>query len=134
VRKLEKQEIGLQIEEDINEISRLIWDYFDKKYIGMLLNKVDGYRSECNMNECKEAQLIQAMMPFLPEQRKMLGRIVDILMYNQVVEKSIEEHESMNTFFRDENKEKEEIKKVLFKVIMIKALMTIDQVKQQRSY
>lgn len=131
---MEKQEIGLQIEEDINEISRLIWDYFDKKYIGMLLNKVDGYRSQCNMNECKEAQLIQAMMPFLPDQRKILGKIVDLLMYNQVVEKSIEEHESINTLFRDENKEKEEIKKIVFKVIMIKALMAIDQVKQQRSY
>ena len=131
---MEKQKIGLQIEEDINEISRLIWDYFDKKYIGMLLNKVDGYRSQCNMNECKEAQLIQAIVPFLPDQRKMLGKVVDLLMYNQVVEKSIEEHESINTFFRDEDKEKEEIKKILFKIIMIKALMTIDQIKQQRSY
>ena len=130
---MEKQKIGLQIEEDINEISRLIWDYFDKKYIGMLLNKVDGYRSQCNMNECKEAQLIQAIVPFLPDQRKMLGKVVDLLMYNQVVEKSIEDHESINTFFRDEDKDKEEIKKILFKIIMIKALMTIDQVKQQRS-
>ena len=132
MRNLEKQEIASQIQEDINEISRLVWDYLDKKYMNMIYNKVDGYRNEGAISECKEAQLLQAMMPFLPEQKKMLGVLVDVLTYNQVIEKSIEEHEGTSSLLRDSNKEKEDIKKLLYKVIMIKALMTVEQMKQNR--
>ena len=132
MRNLEKQEITLQIQEDINEISRLVWDYLDKKYMSMIWNKVDGYRNEGEIKECKEAQLLQAIMPFLPEQKKMLGLLVDVLTYNQVIEKSMEEHEGISSLLRDNNKEKEDIKKLLYKVIMIKALMTVEQMKQNR--
>lgn len=132
MRNLEKQEIASQIQEDINEISRLVWDYLDKKYMSMIYNKVDGYRNEGAISECKEAQLLQAIMPFLPEQKKMLGVLVDVLTYNQVIERSIEEHEGISSLLRDNNKEKEDIKKLLYKVIMIKALMTVEQMKQNR--
>ena len=132
MRNLEKQEIASQIQEDINEISRLVWDYLDKKYMSMIYNKVDGYRNEGAISECKEAQLLQAIMPFLPEQKKMLGVLGDVLTYNQVIERSIEEHEGISSLLRDNNKEKEDIKKLLYKVIMIKALMTVEQMKQNR--
>ena len=132
MRNLEKQEIASQIQEDINEISRLVWDYLDKKYMSMIYNKVDGYRNEGTISECKEAQLLQAIMPFLPEQKKMLGVLVDVLTYNQVIEKSIEENEGISSLLRDSNREKEDIKKLLYKVIMIKALMTVEQMKQSR--
>ena len=132
MRNLEKQEITLQIQEDMNEISRLVWDYLDKKYMRMIWNKVDGYRNEGAIKECKEAQLLQAIMPFLPEQKKMLGLLVDVLTYNQVIEKSMEEHEGISSLLRDNDKEKEDLKKLLYKVIMIKALMTVEQMKQNR--
>ena len=132
MKGLEKQEITLQIQEDLNEMSRLVWDYLDKKYVSMLWKKLDGYRSECAINECKEAQLLQAIMPFLPEQKKVLGLIVDVLTYNQVIERSMQDHESILSLLRDENKEKEDLKKLLYKVIMIKALMTMEQMKQSR--
>ena len=50
--------------------------------MSMIWNKVDGYRNEGEIKECKEAQLLQAIMPFLPEQKKMLGLLVDVLTHN----------------------------------------------------
>lgn len=124
---MEKNEIALNIEEDINEISRLVWGYIDQKYIGNIRNKIRGYRSECETNLCKEAQLIQAVMPFMPEERGILQLIVDAMVYNDVIEKSLEEHHELETFYRDENKEREQLKKLAYKLVMVKLIQMVEE-------
>ena len=131
MRKVEKQEIIMNIEQDLNEMSRLIWNYIDEKYIGVIKHKVDGYRSECQGNLCKEAQLIQAMMPFLPEQRNILQLILDAMIYNEVIERSLEEHKELGSFYRDEYKEREQLKKLVYKLVMVKLIRTIEDMSEK---
>lgn len=121
----------MNIEQDLNEMSRLIWNYIDEKYIGVIKHKVDGYRSECQGNLCKEAQLIQAMMPFLPEQRNILQLILDAMIYNEVIERSLEEHKELGSFYRDENKEREQLKKLVYKLVMVKLIRTIEDMSEK---
>ena len=125
---MEKNEIALNVEQDLNEISRLIWDYVDKKYIVTLKGKLDGYRSECEGNLCKEAQLLQAIMPFMPEERGVLQLMIDAIVYNDVIEKSLEEHHELQRFYRDENKKNEQIKKLVYKLVMVKLIQMVENV------
>lgn len=125
---MEKDEITLNLEQDLNEIASLIWGYMDKKYIGAIKKKIDGYRSESEANMCKEAQLLQALMPFLPDENKILQLIVDAMVYNDVIEKSLAEHEELTTLYRDENKDCQQLKKLVYKLIMFKLIKTIENV------
>ena len=125
--KVKEQNKIINIEQDLNEISKLIWNYLDEKYIGVIKHRVDGYRSECESHLCKEAQLIQAVMPFLPEEKKLLQLIVDAIVYNEIIEKTFIDHKELTRLYRDDNKEKEQVKKLVYKLIMMKLLMTLDQ-------
>ena len=127
VSKVKEQNKIINIEQDLNEISKLIWNYLDEKYIGVIKHRVDGYRSECESHLCKEAQLIQAVMPFLPEEKKLLQLIVDAIVYNEIIEKTFIDHKELTRLYRDDNKEKEQVKKLVYKLIMMKLLMTLDQ-------
>lgn len=122
------QEQIINFEQDLNEISRLIWNYLDEKYIGAIKHRVEGYRSECEAHLCKEAQLIQSVMPFLPEERKILQLIMDAIVYNEIIERTFDEHNVLTRLYRDENKEREQVKKLAYKLIMVKLLMTVEQI------
>ena len=124
---MEKQELIANIEQDLNEIGRLIWKYIDEKYIGSIKQEVEGYRSECEVNLCKEAQLIQAVMPFLPQERQILQLVLDAIIYNDVIDKSLEKHQELTSFYRDENKDREQLKKLVYKLIMVKLIKTMEQ-------
>ena len=125
---MERDEIILNFEQDLNEIAGLIWAYMDQKYISAIKNKIDGYRGECEANLCKEAQLMQALMPFLPEENHVLQMLVDALVYNDVIDKSLEEHKELTTLYRDENKERQQLKKLVYKLIMFKLIKTIEDI------
>ena len=128
---MEKDEIALNFEQDLNEIAGLIWGYMDQKYIRVIKSKIDGYRGECEAHLCKEAQLLQALMPFLPEESNILQMIIDALIYNDVIDKSLEEHQELSTLYRDENKERQQIKKLVYKLIMFKLIKTIENVSEK---
>lgn len=125
---MEKDEIALNFEQDLNEIAGLIWAYMDQKYISAIKNKIDGYRGECEANLCREAQLMQALMPFLPEESHILQMLIDALVYNDVIDKSLEEHKEFATLYRDENKERQQLKKLVYKLIMFKLIKTIENI------
>lgn len=124
---MEKDELTVNLEQDLNEISALIWGYMDKKYITQLRTKLNGYRNECEANLCKEAELIRAMMPFMPEQKKMLQFMVDAIIYNDMIEKSFGEHKELQELYRDNNKEKEQLKKLMYKLIAFKLMTAIEK-------
>ncbi|MBE6023857.1 MAG: hypothetical protein E7231_11615 [Cellulosilyticum sp.] len=129
---MEKKEIMLSMEQDLNEISKLIWNYIDEKYIGSFRHTINGYRSECESNLGKEAQLIQAIMPFLPDEKGILQLILDAMMYNDLIDRSLREHQELTTFYRDENKEREQIKKLACKLIMVKLIKTIEDMNYRK--
>ena len=125
---MEKDQITLNFEEDLNEIVGLIWNYMDQKYISAIKNKLDGYRGECEANLGKEAQLMQALMPFLPGESHILQLLIDALIYNDVIDRSLEEHQEFAVLYRDENAERQQLKKLVYKIIMFKLIKTIENI------
>lgn len=125
---MEKDQMTLNFEQDLNEIVGLIWNYMDQKYISALKSKLDGYRGECEANLCKEAQLMQALMPFLPQESPILQLIIDALVYNDVIDRSLEEYQEFAVLYRDENPERQQLKKLVYKLIMFKLIKTIEDI------
>ena len=99
----------------------------DEKYICTLKNKLDGYRSECESNLGKEAQLIQALMPFLPNERYYLQLVVDAMVYNDMIERFFSVNKEVSTLYRDDNKERETLKKLAYKLIAFKLITAIEK-------
>jgi len=124
---MEKQELNFNLEEDLNEIAGLIRGYMDEKYIGTLKGRLEGYRSECESNMCKEAQLIQAIIPFMPGESQMLQLIVDAMVYNDMIDKCFMKNKELTSLYRDENKEKENLKKLVYKIIIFKLITTVER-------
>nr|WP_302598639.1 hypothetical protein [uncultured Cellulosilyticum sp.] len=124
---MEKDELTVNLEQDLNEISALIWGYMDKKYISQFRQRLSGYRSECENNLCREAELLRAVMPFMPEQKRLLQFIVDAIIYNDMIEKSFNEHKELQDLYRDDNKEKEQLKKLMYKLIAFKLMTAIEK-------
>lgn len=125
---MEKGEMIASLEQDINEVANLIWLYMDKKYVSQIKCKLDGYRRSCEQNLSREAQLLKAMMPFVPEGSKILQVILDLMLYNDMIEKSFEEYTELNTLYRDDNKDLEQVKKLMYKVIMFKLITVIENI------
>lgn len=128
---MEKDEVTFNLEQDLNEIARLIWGYMDEKYVGSLKNKLVGYRTECEQNLCKEAQLIKAMIPFLPNESRFLQLIVDAIVYNDMIDKGFMTKEEITSLYRDENKEKEQLKKLVYKLILFKLIVTVEGIESK---
>jgi hypothetical protein len=124
---MEKELVTLNLERDLNEIAALIWGYMDKTYISQLKGKINEYRQECSNNLCSEAQLIRALVPFMAEEKKALESIVDIMIYNDMIEKSFKEYEELAGLYRDENKDKENLKKLTYKLILFKLITAIEK-------
>lgn len=125
--KMEKELVTLNLERDLNEIASLIWGYMDNTYIRNLKHKIDGYRQECKGNLCKEGQLIRALIPFMTEEKKVLEFIIDLMTYNDIIEKSFTEYEVLSNLYRDENKEREKFKKLTYKLILFKLITAIEK-------
>lgn len=124
---MEKELVVRNLEEDLNEIAALIWRYMDEKYISELKNKINGYREECNANLCSEAQLIRALIPFMAEEQKVLEFLVDLIVYNDMIEKSFRDYEELQNLYRDDNKDKEKMKKLTYKLILFKLITAIEK-------
>ena len=122
-----KDEVAINLEQDLNEISNLIWGYMDKKYLTDFRHKLNGYRKECEANLCKEAELMRAMIPFMPEQKNVLQLIIDAIVYNDMIEKSFNEYTDLQNLYRDENQEKQKAKKLLYKLIAFKIITAVEK-------
>lgn len=127
---MEKDELAINLERDLNEIAALIWGYVDQKYIGTIKRQIDGYRNESQAHMCKEAQLLQALIPFVPEENRIFQMLFDAIIYNDVIERSFAEHRELETLYRDEDKDKQQLKKLVYKLIMFKLIKTIEQVSE----
>ena len=124
---MENEDFVVNIEQDLAEIAGLIWGYMDKKYISQMKRQLDGYRQSCEENLCKEAQLLRAMIPFMPEESKLIQMVVDAIIYNDMIEKGLEEHEELGRLYRDENKERENLKKLVYKLVLFKLVTAIEK-------
>ena len=124
---MEKELVTRNLEKDLNEIANLIWGYMDKKYISELKNKINGYREECNANLCSEAQLIRSLVPFMNEEKKVLEFVIDLIIYNDIIERSFRDYEELQSLYRDENKDKENLKKLTYKLILFKLITAVEK-------
>lgn len=121
------EQVALNLEKDLNEIAALIWGYMDKKYISELKNKINGYRQECRENLGSEAQLIRALIPFMAEEKKVLELVLDLIIYNDMIERSFKEYDALTNLYRDEDGDKEKLKKLTYKLILFKLITVIEK-------
>lgn len=124
---MENEDFVVNLEQDLAEIAGLIWGYMDKKYISQMKRQLDGYRQSCEENLCKEAQLLRAMIPFMPEESKLIQMVVDAIIYNDMIEKGLEEHQELGNLYRDENKDKENLKKLVYKLVLFKLVTAVEK-------
>ncbi len=124
---MEKELVVLNLERDLNEIASLIWGYMDKTYISDLKGKINGYRQACKEDLCKEAQLIRSLIPFMTEEKKMLEFVIDLIIYNDMIERSFKDYQVLSNLYRDENKDRENLKKLTYKLILFKLITAIEK-------
>lgn len=124
---MENEDFVVNLEQDLTEIAGLIWGYMDKKYISQMKRQLDGYRQSCEENLSKEAQLLRSVIPFMPEESKMIQMIVDAIIYNDMIERGLEEHQELGRLYRDENKDKENLKKLVYKLVLFKLVTAIEK-------
>lgn len=81
------QFMRINLERDMNEIVKLIKGYMTKTYINELTQEVFRCEEVCSHNRSKEVQLLEALIPFLPvEKRGMLEKVGQMLKYEQVAD------------------------------------------------
>ncbi len=124
---MEKELIALDLERDLNEIATLIWGYMDKTYISDLKKKLNGYRQECQNNLCREGQLMRALIPFMQEEKSILEFVIELIVYNDMIERTFNDYEELTNLYRDENKERETLKKLTYKLILFKLITAIEK-------
>lgn len=125
---MDKNELTVNLEQDLNEISGLIWKYMDDKYLREFKNKIQAYKQNARQNMSKEAQFLQALIPFMPNESKVLDKMLEAVIYNDMIEKGFTEYKELSTLYRDENKEREQIKKLMYKLILFKLIQVIESV------
>lgn len=123
---MNKDEIAVHVEEDLTEIVGLIAEYIDKKYITQIKHELNGFRKECENDMCKEGQLIKAMIPFVSEKAPLLQNVVDLIVYNDMIEKSFQKHSDLSKLYRDDNADKQEVKKLMYKLVLFKFITMIE--------
>lgn len=121
------EDMMVNLEQDLTEIAGLIWGYMDKKYISHIKEELDMYRQSCEQNLCKEGQLLRAMIPFAPGESKLLQTVLDIIIYNDMIEKSFEEHQELSRLYRDENEDRQQLKKLMYKLILFKLVTAVEK-------
>ena len=123
---MNKDEIAVHVEEDLTEIVGLIAEYIDKKYITQIKNELNGFRKECENDICNEGQLIKAMIPFVSDKAPILQSVVDLIVYNDMIEKTFETHNDLSKLYRDDNEDRQEIKKLMYKLVLFKFIKMIE--------
>ncbi len=124
---MENEILSIHLEEDLTEIAALIWNYMDNKYISQMKAKLEGYRHDCEQTLCKEGQLIKAVMPFVPQESKLLQFVLDMIIYNDMIERTLSENRQLEKLYRDDNSERQQLKKLVYKLILFKLVTAIEK-------
>ncbi len=126
---MNNDEIAVHLEEDLTEIVGLIAEYIDKKYITQIKHELNGFRQECENELCKEGQLIKAMIPFVSDKAPILQNVVDLIVYNDMIEKTFEKYNDLSKLYRDDNADKQEVKKLMYKLVVFRFIKMIENKK-----
>lgn len=79
--------LRINIDRDLNEIAKLIKSYMTKTYINDLTKEVFRCEQQCKGHMSREAQLIEALIPFTPDDKKdILTQVSRLMRYEQVAQ------------------------------------------------
>lgn len=122
------QFMRINLERDMNELVKFIKGYMTKTYINDLTREVSKCEEICSHNQSREVQLIEALIPFLPiEKRGMLEKVGQMLRYEQVVDlmlpKILTSHSAAG--MRQENNE-QLIQEIIIKALLFKLMDTME--------
>lgn len=119
--------INLNLQEDLNEISKMVWKYLDDKYIEALREEIKECQKVCNANLGKEALLIQSLIPFMPQEKQVFDMMIQVIQYNNVIDVLIGKYPQLKTLYKDENPEFERFKRLAFKMVVMKLMTMLEK-------
>lgn len=122
--------LRINIDRDLSEISKLIKTYMTKTYINDLTKEVFRCEEQCKGHLSREAQLIEALIPFMPDDKKLvLDQVRRMMRYEQVAEvmlpRLISQAAPNAAGMRQDNSE-QFIKETIVKVLLFKIMSTIE--------
>lgn len=121
------QLLRVNIDRDLNEISKLIKSYMTKTYIDDLTKEVYRCEQQCKGNMSREAQLVEALIPFLPDEKKgVLNEVSKLLRYEQVASVMLPRLVG-KTYVEGMRQENDQfIKETIMKVLLFKIMSTLE--------
>lgn len=124
--------LRINIDRDLNEIAKLITGYMTKTYINDLTKEVFRCEQECKEHMSREAQLVEALIPFTPDDKKdILRQISRFIRYEQVAQamlpKLLGPQEMREEGMRQEGVNGDTfIKETIVKVLLFKIMSSIE--------
>lgn len=99
--------VDVDLNRDIQEISRYIQSYVDSTYLSQIRDQVTTYKRESEETPFPEVQLLQAMVPFVPEgSRGQFSNVIKMITYSIMVENMLPTYGVESFFTRTGVKEK----------------------------
>ena len=124
--------LRINIDRDLNEIAKLIKGYMTKTYINDLTKEVFRCEQQCKGHMSKEAQLVEALIPFTPDDKKeILRQISRFMRYEQVAQAMLPrllgpQTSSEEGMRQDGLNSDQFIKETIVKVLLFKIMSSID--------
>ncbi|MHC1748505.1 MAG: hypothetical protein AB9856_09005 [Cellulosilyticaceae bacterium] len=120
--------LNIDIDRDVEAILNLIYEYMDKTYIGDLEEHVNFYRKDYSKDQSKEAELLKALVPFVPEDKqKVVEDVSDIFRYEHILRKAVPSAIGVRSGKNYDKDNKDEVlNQLIVKIILYKLLLNIE--------
>lgn len=99
--------VDLDLNRDIQEISNYIQSYIDSTYLSQIRNQIKTHKRQCANAPFPEVQLLNAMMPFVPEDaRDKFSSMIEMITYSKMIENMLPSYGVKNSFTRSRDEKK----------------------------
>ncbi len=121
-----KNELTSIFQEDASAIAELVWGYLDDKYLSGLRVKIAEYKEQVQKAPTNEIMLLDAITPYMREQEFTIMKVIELLTYNAIIDKILEDYTGIQSIYRDSNPEIEKLKKLAFKIVAYKLIVFVE--------
>lgn len=116
--------LRVDIDRDLNEITKLINNYMKKAYIQDIEKELEHCTRQCEQEGNKEAQLLRAIGAFMtPEQQQSINKLTEMMHFNEVIGQMMPK--LVRRDYRRAPSSDEQIKENVIKLLLYRILLTM---------
>lgn len=116
--------LRVDIDRDLNEITKLINSYMNKAYIQDIERELENCTRKCEEEGCREMDLLRAVSAFMaPEQQKSINKIAEMMYFNRVIGEIMPKLVLRD--YRRSATSEEQIRENVVKLLLYKILLTM---------